>query len=650
MSSIYRTNWRSVSLWAVPLNSDPIVQSVDINTKSTSYAGAAGASAKDQSKVNSNFRTLVADLIFDGVNISIPRKIFKKEQLRETWAERIMMNSKGFFFFKFDSWAVLEGGPWLIHKSLIILKKGSIDFRLFKEELTHIPIWVKLHNVPIQVFEEDEADLMDVVTIGIPSFMGMVSPKKPSVLSMNGGRPDVIYTNDGFRTVGKKKKRKGKSKSTNGGQFAGPLVKQNIRYEPKATISAPKKGVTNVGNTSQSSSMLKMTGNSSKKDILSMSNSFSALNDEEQDDEEDVEIALMNSMHIDELVAKGKLDLTPTLRKRSHNDQDPPENHEGKNKKRRQKNIGGSSLKKDKALVDSSNFKRGKHSNWFKQPNEKKIEERPEKRWFNELVDADKDPREHELQIGSTIINNIELEYNLEQCYLAMKNKIDWKNPKANRFHDDLSKLLPLEGPPGRKTIPIRYFFNNELEYLMHGNPKKKYELLLSKVKAARYEQERIEEMIPYLWSSSIQKLNQNDIKDLYLLKIQDKIHNIDGVDEYDLINALLLYIRRIVIRKRVKDVQLGEESYQTKLKLTKPKFNIKGLHLQHLYTTMSHPKEVVYLGKDKQKMLMRADELHKFNDGTLNKVYEKLDVMLKDNVLGYGNEGLKNHERTKMD
>ncbi|GKC76765.1 hypothetical protein Tco_1127539 [Tanacetum coccineum] len=51
--------------------------------------------------------------------------------------------------------------------------------------------------------------------------------------------------------------------------------------EPKATTSAPKKGVTNVGNTSQSASMLKTTGYSSKKDNLSMSNYFSILNDEE---------------------------------------------------------------------------------------------------------------------------------------------------------------------------------------------------------------------------------------------------------------------------------------------------------------------------------------------------------------------------------
>ncbi|GJR19365.1 hypothetical protein Tco_0967892 [Tanacetum coccineum] len=77
-------------------------KSVDINTKSTSYAGAAGASAKNQPNVNSNFCTLVADRA--GLE------------------------------------AVLEGGPWLIHKSLIIIKKWSMDTRLLKEELTGIPI------------------------------------------------------------------------------------------------------------------------------------------------------------------------------------------------------------------------------------------------------------------------------------------------------------------------------------------------------------------------------------------------------------------------------------------------------------------------------------------------------------------------------
>nr|GEX06479.1 zinc knuckle CX2CX4HX4C [Tanacetum cinerariifolium] len=172
--------------------SDTIVQSMDINTKSTSYARAAGASAKNQPKVNFNFRHLVADLVFDGVNISIPRKVVKKFSTRfehtlydyfirkrmtflvfeyyakNNWAKhrmkRIMMNTKGFFFFKFNSQAgleaVLEGGPWLICNSPIILKKWLMDTRLLKEELTRIPIWVKLHDVTIQVFEEDDISLI----------------------------------------------------------------------------------------------------------------------------------------------------------------------------------------------------------------------------------------------------------------------------------------------------------------------------------------------------------------------------------------------------------------------------------------------------------------------------------------------------------
>nr|GEW15223.1 hypothetical protein [Tanacetum cinerariifolium] len=134
------------------------------------------------------YRVLVGtDKVFDGVNISIPHKVVEKVSLhlentlygyfigkrmaflvveyyvRNNWVKyglkRIMMNAKGFFFFKFDSRvgldASLEGGPWMIHNSPIILKKWSMNTSLHKEELTCISIWVKLHDVPIQVFEED---------------------------------------------------------------------------------------------------------------------------------------------------------------------------------------------------------------------------------------------------------------------------------------------------------------------------------------------------------------------------------------------------------------------------------------------------------------------------------------------------------------
>nr|GFA12260.1 zinc knuckle CX2CX4HX4C [Tanacetum cinerariifolium] len=167
------------------LPSDPIVQSVDLITKSTSYVGAAGASTKEQPKVSSNFRPLVANLVFNGVNISIPRKVVKK------------VNS--------------------------------------------------------------EADLVDVVSIGIPSLTG------------DEFTTETIRVEYEWRPLMcKKKKRKGKSKSTNGGQFASPYIKQTVRYEPKVTPSAPKKGANNVRNLSKLSSILKTTDASPKKDNFTM--------------------------------------------------------------------------------------------------------------------------------------------------------------------------------------------------------------------------------------------------------------------------------------------------------------------------------------------------------------------------------------------
>nr|GEX06907.1 hypothetical protein [Tanacetum cinerariifolium] len=90
--------------------------------------------------------------------------------------------------------------------------------------------------------------------------------------------------------------------------------------------------------------------------------------------------------------------------------------------------------------------------------------------------------------------NIIELEYNMEQCHLAMTDRIDWANPEGERFHNDLSKPVPLAGPPGRETILTRYFFNYDLEYLSHGNEQKKYAISVTKTRAARYEQKGIEE------------------------------------------------------------------------------------------------------------------------------------------------------------
>ncbi|GJQ93789.1 hypothetical protein Tco_0004928 [Tanacetum coccineum] len=82
-----------------------------------------------------------------------------------------------------------------------------------------------------------------------PPPTGLFAP--PTIDLSNSGLKEFQlpeFEGYGVKTICPKnvKKRKGKSKSTNGGQFTGLSVKHNVRYEPKATISAPKKGTTYV--------------------------------------------------------------------------------------------------------------------------------------------------------------------------------------------------------------------------------------------------------------------------------------------------------------------------------------------------------------------------------------------------------------------
>ncbi|GKF23009.1 hypothetical protein Tco_0075331, partial [Tanacetum coccineum] len=134
--------------------------------------------------------------------------------------------------------------------------------------------------------------LKESLTIGVPLIEGIgytidTMSIPTIVVTSNIATPTVEKNNDGSEMVGKKKKKKGTSKSTNGGQFVGPSIKQNLRYEPKANTSAPKKGATNMGNASKSASMLK-TSTSSEKGKIIMSNAYSALDDESEEDVENV--------------------------------------------------------------------------------------------------------------------------------------------------------------------------------------------------------------------------------------------------------------------------------------------------------------------------------------------------------------------------
>ncbi|XP_021985761.1 uncharacterized protein LOC110881945 [Helianthus annuus] len=148
------------------------------------------------------FRFLETENVIDDVDVTIPLESVKKVQSRfenviygyflgkrlafpvveyfakNKWQlyglEKCMMNSKGFFFFKFSDKAgmeqVLTEGPWLIRNVPIFLRAWTTDVELKKDELKHVPVWVKIHDIPLAAYTDDGLSLL-ASRIGKPMFL-----------------------------------------------------------------------------------------------------------------------------------------------------------------------------------------------------------------------------------------------------------------------------------------------------------------------------------------------------------------------------------------------------------------------------------------------------------------------------------------------
>ncbi|GJW24038.1 hypothetical protein Tco_0037849 [Tanacetum coccineum] len=99
--------------------------------------------------------------------------------------------------------------------------------------------------------------------------------------------------------------------------------------------------------------------------------------------------------------------------------------------------------------------------------------------------------------------SNIKLEYNMEECFKPLTDKLDWNNPEGDRYPFDLTKPLPLKGRLGRLTVAAEYFFNNDLEFIKSSDSEKKYNMSIMKTKATRHEIVGIEDVTSTLWSAT---------------------------------------------------------------------------------------------------------------------------------------------------
>nr|GEW74528.1 hypothetical protein [Tanacetum cinerariifolium] len=133
--------------------------------------------------------------------------------------------------------------------------------------------------------------------------------------------------------------------------------------------------------------------------------------------------------------------------------------------------------------------------------------------------------------------------------------------------------------------------------------------------------------------------LHLNDIEDMLLVDVQHKLFHLTDIDIVDFIVALCMLTRSLIIKKRVEDLQLGVESYQKKLNITPPQQIAPEIKFKEPYTLSHKPPGVIFEDLTKRKRVMRTDELYKFSDRTLKKVWDDHHHRICDLLLEYNKE-----------
>ncbi|GJT91262.1 hypothetical protein Tco_1080107 [Tanacetum coccineum] len=277
-------------------------------------------------------------------------------------------------------------------------------------------------------------------------------------------------------------------------------------------------------------------------------------------------------------------DTEPSSNKRTHDDQDPPNNREGETRHKRRKDASeplSRSSKKYKAHVKRPN------TGWFNKKSGSAEAAKRKMAWFDMLLKYDINQNEDHILGPSTVDMAKKLKALIKKDELTI-----------TALEGDVSKPRSFKKHMSKSTKPHNCFYNNDFYYLLSTG--EKYATSLTKHFAARRSDKK-----KYEFSyADLPRLSLNDIEDMYLLKVQDKLHHLQSDFEKDFNNAFLLFIKRIMIQNRkIPHTMLGTE------------------------------KGIAYLNQHNIKSLMKLGEGRDWSNKDIkrsNEMLEKIDKTLK--------------------
>ncbi|GKE81917.1 hypothetical protein Tco_1551917, partial [Tanacetum coccineum] len=145
-------------------------------------------------------------------------------------------------------------------------------------------------------------------------------------------------------------------------------------------------------------------------------------------------------------------------------------------------------------------------------------------------------------------------------------------------------------------------------------------------------------------------KDNDSTLSDTHLRVIAELLSEPSSKDKKILSTTVNLWTRNLVIRQRVEDFQLGIESYQTQLNLTKPRWDATSFEFKHDFIVIDSPRAVTFRDKYGVQIIMWFNEIHKFSDDTLHQIDEALDYQVKEFKVNRMNLGLDTQFWTRKD
>nr|GEZ39382.1 hypothetical protein [Tanacetum cinerariifolium] len=251
--------------------------------------------------------------------------------------------------------------------------------------------------------------------------------------------------------------------------------------------------------------------------------------------------------------------------------------------------------------------------------------------------------------------------YQMEECHKLLTDSVD--DPIIK---DNVSKPLPLGGPPGQVTIQSDFFFNKDLEYLRYSSKGSRPPLLILKIKAAYYPDVGLEEMVPDpMWIEEECKYDiaaMYDISHWWFQRQRFYINRHTSEGDRRAVRTHMRILKRdfkylypsdfedLYLLNLQEDFQLGIESYQTQLNIKNPRWATTVFEYKHDYTVIDSPRADTFWDRYGVQMIMRFNEIHKFSDGTLHQIDEALDYRVKEFKFNRMNSGLNIRFWTRKD